>query len=551
MWLWILLLGVFVHSEVLVNTLIGKATLDNTGPVFSTALSSDGRYIASGGADGTVQLWDARTGALLHRFAGHTAAVDSVAFSLDGQQVVSGSRDATLKLWDIPSRSLLHNFTDHTDRVLTVAFAFEGQHLISGSADHTLRQWDAATGDLIRTLEGHTGAVTGVAFLAVGAVFVSGSADQTVRVWDAGAGTLLHTLEAHTGPVHAVATAVNGQQVVSGGADATVVQWDGIAGTRTRTFAGDAPVLAVALSADGARLFAGDADGAIHEWDARTGALVHTFAGHRAGVASLAFSDDVQWVVSASANGTVKMWSVDGRGGWAGIGEGGGWGEDAASPGLSPSEPPRPSPGVGPPDDAPGLSPDVTAGGGAPGDGAGTHPGTILSPYGPGHLPREECRVGAWSPWRACSALCGGGNQSRTRSRILQSPAGATGCPPLLELRVCNPWSCPPECAAGGWSPWGACSLPCGNGTRVRTRTLNETNGTACRTAEEAQGCNSHDCAPHPTAAIVIAMSCLFLAVLVVVLVWVFRHRCGCSCMRPLEEEPPQLAGIPVAIADD
>ena len=61
----------------------------------------EGRWIASGGEDSTVKVWDSRTGKLVRSFRGHRGLVSSVAFSPDGRRLVSGSRDHTVKVWDL------------------------------------------------------------------------------------------------------------------------------------------------------------------------------------------------------------------------------------------------------------------------------------------------------------------------------------------------------------------------------------------------------------------------------------------------------------------
>ncbi|OCH85467.1 WD40 repeat-like protein [Obba rivulosa] len=152
------------------------------------ACSPDGIRIVSSSRDGTIRVWDARTGEeLLKLLEGHTDEVNSVTFSPDGTRIVSGSDDRTIRVWDVRTgEALMKPLEGHTDRVRSVAFSPNGTRIVSGSSDNTIRVWDMRTGEvLVKTLEGHTDEVNSVAFSPDGMYIVSGSDDRTIRVWDA------------------------------------------------------------------------------------------------------------------------------------------------------------------------------------------------------------------------------------------------------------------------------------------------------------------------------------------------------------------------------
>ncbi|MDD5395477.1 MAG: hypothetical protein PHE17_20830, partial [Thiothrix sp.] len=78
------------------------------------------------------------------------SSVNSVAFD-GGGQLASGSDDGTVKLWDVKSGELKQTLQAQS-RVWSVAFDGGGQ-LASGSDDGTVKLWDVKSGELKQTLQ--------------------------------------------------------------------------------------------------------------------------------------------------------------------------------------------------------------------------------------------------------------------------------------------------------------------------------------------------------------------------------------------------------------
>ena len=69
--------------------------------VLSVAASPDGRRLAAGAMDGTVALFDAATGAPLHRLPGHHKPVRSLTFTPDSAHLLTASDDTQVNMYDV------------------------------------------------------------------------------------------------------------------------------------------------------------------------------------------------------------------------------------------------------------------------------------------------------------------------------------------------------------------------------------------------------------------------------------------------------------------
>ena len=105
------------------------------------------------------------------------------------------------------------------------------------------------------------------------------------------------------------------------------------------------------------------------------------------------------------------------------------------------------------------------------------------------------CSWSDWGSWSGCSLTCGGrGQMTRSRSQTGSRVCGDTG----EETRDCHTNLCPVDCEMSGWGVWSACSASCGTGQRSRTRTVSREAanwGNKCpANREEVEPCVEAEC---------------------------------------------------------
>ena len=151
------------------------------GPVWATAVNGEGRRVASGGADGTVRIWDVETGRgrILGR---HDDALQVVAFSPDGSRLASAGFDGTIQIWDLDGAEPPVELEGHQGVVFDSGFSPDGERLASGGSDRTVRVWDLSSGTST-TIGRHETAVLAASFSPDGTRVLS-TANDGVRVWD-------------------------------------------------------------------------------------------------------------------------------------------------------------------------------------------------------------------------------------------------------------------------------------------------------------------------------------------------------------------------------
>lgn len=319
-----------------------KGTLERIGrgSIQSFMYSPDGDTFATAGGwtDNVVQLWDAQTGAHIKALTGHTQRVNAIAYSPDGKTIVSGGADGTVRLWDVATGKQKANLPHESwinflfpwlnPSVNSVAYSPDGKTVAAIGMDGKLRLWDTQTTQLKAILIGHTGSVNAVVYSPDGKVIATAGdrTDDTVRLWDAVTGETKAVLTGYTF-INAVAYSPDGKIIVTGGDhySRALQLWDAEAKKPKTTYTehADGTLSSIVYAPDGNTVAAvGSRDDTVRLWSTGTGKHKATFKHDNTtleyDLSAVAYAPDGKTIAAVGGHhkqhkGTVYLWHAQTR----------------------------------------------------------------------------------------------------------------------------------------------------------------------------------------------------------------------------------------------
>ena len=302
-----------------------RASLPYTNWAKNIAFSPDGSRLAGGGRP-TIKVWDVHTGQEIASMQGDGIAT---AYSPDGRWIASGGWDSKVIIWDAQTFTAQHTLT-HSGDVWDVAFSPDGKLLASAGGDfmgsnrpqkNEVILWNVETGAQQAVLQGHQVGITGVVFSPDGRRLISfsGKSDRmggesVIWLWDVATGQAVAKLSGHTDVVIDVAFSPDGRLIASANRDGTIRIWDGLTGAEKLSIAaagnGDSmnQLSSIAFNLDGTLLVSTDFGGGIAFWNPETGEKVHELRGNAP--TSLAFSRDGTMLAVGQFDGAVHIWGI-------------------------------------------------------------------------------------------------------------------------------------------------------------------------------------------------------------------------------------------------
>ncbi|MBL7808866.1 MAG: hypothetical protein JNN28_13685 [Saprospiraceae bacterium] len=112
-----------------------------------SAISSDFKYFATTD-ENTIDIWEMDSGALISTFRGHIQSdygvdfIQTMRFSPNNQYIATGGDDAIIMLWNIKTGKKEQTFVKHTKEIIDLIFSNDGQLLLSRGRDGLIHIWN-------------------------------------------------------------------------------------------------------------------------------------------------------------------------------------------------------------------------------------------------------------------------------------------------------------------------------------------------------------------------------------------------------------------------
>ncbi|HZU96811.1 MAG TPA: protein kinase [Planctomycetota bacterium] len=296
--------AVGTHIKVLNNDLHQqRTTFDVPDEPTALAATTSGTLVVAS-RDGMVRVLDAANGVDRHPRSGHGGAVLAVDATPDGT-LVSASADQTIRVLDAERHEEI--LRAKAGAVRGVAVSRDGRILVSVHADGKLRNWDLAARSA-RVVK--TRGARGVLLTPAGRAVTWGT-DDPPRVWRLDTLRPDLTFE-HAGAVTAAAISPSGTRVVLASGDGSFEVRSLSTGQELGRSKIEAAVASCAFLGE-EELLLGDAVGGLRSWSLARATETTRFVGHAQAVRALAVTPDAGRVLSASDDGTIRIWDRAGR----------------------------------------------------------------------------------------------------------------------------------------------------------------------------------------------------------------------------------------------
>jgi serine/threonine protein kinase len=280
------------------------------GAIEDLALSGDGRLIVTASRQPELRIWSYDS----HDSKGIITLEDgpATALAVRNNRVATGHANGAVDVYDLDSKRRLYRFKRNDARIWAVAFVGSEDRIAAASHDWTVSLWATSSESApAAVLEGHENAVQAVTADPSGEWLASGGADRTVKIWNVEARDVRRTYRNNSDFISALAFSPSGALLATGSLDGTVKILSLNSYRSQRTFSDQKKrITSVALSSFDDLLASASEDGVVRVRSLKQSRQLLALPGIGSGAKTVAFTNDGRTLLTGGQDGVVRFWQA-------------------------------------------------------------------------------------------------------------------------------------------------------------------------------------------------------------------------------------------------
>eukprot|EP00340_Litonotus_pictus_P010780 CAMPEP_0170535812 /NCGR_PEP_ID=MMETSP0209-20121228/101801_1 /TAXON_ID=665100 ORGANISM="Litonotus pictus, Strain P1" /NCGR_SAMPLE_ID=MMETSP0209 /ASSEMBLY_ACC=CAM_ASM_000301 /LENGTH=601 /DNA_ID=CAMNT_0010837111 /DNA_START=78 /DNA_END=1884 /DNA_ORIENTATION=- len=344
----------------------GESMEGHTDSILTCMFSPCGKYLASGGGDSIIRVWDMETFTLMHNIEGHQSWIMNVAWSPCGRYLTTGSLNGRIIVVD-GKKGEIDNLPIFAHKDCVTSLSWKPLHLteeptfVSSGKDGNIRCYNVKQHNTIFNIGGHNEAISKVIWSGENIIY-SCSRDKLLKSWSdigellkvySGHGHWINTMSINTefilrtgfydyesrnessgynknsfleeksgkeqkeaaleryNKIKSTFNFKSIDRIVTGSDDYSMILWNPQESTKpvNRLTGHNQLVNHVMFSPNTMFIASGSFDKSVKLWNGHTGAFICNFFGHIAAIYQISWSADSKFILSSSKDSTVKLWN--------------------------------------------------------------------------------------------------------------------------------------------------------------------------------------------------------------------------------------------------
>ena len=237
--------------------------------VRALALAPNDRYLASGGWDQVVYLWDLATGRRLRSLPERVKGVSQLEFAPDGRTLATATEFGAVTLWDAALNEAVFRVQVGSGTARSFRFSRDGRYFATACDDGAVRIWTGRRESPLREISDFPASIAAVDLSCDSRLLAAGCDNGKIYVVDLtdATGKTRRVLPGHLGGVRGVRFFADSDWLISTGKDGAARVWNLLDDSEAQTLStGDSAITSSALDFVGSSFFIGEESGALKRW---------------------------------------------------------------------------------------------------------------------------------------------------------------------------------------------------------------------------------------------------------------------------------------------